>query len=157
MEFLLALLGTWEGEGVASYPTIETFPYREHFVVRGRQDDDAVIYEQRTWTPGADGALSRPSHWETGFLIPQEDGSLLALTAHDPRTEVLRGGADRIDGGWRMTLESSSFSNDPRMTSDRRQLDLVGDTIRYGMDMATDRVGDLTVHLDGTLRRSADV
>ncbi len=154
MEFLRALIGTWEGEGVASYPTIDTFPYHEVLVVRGRVGDDTVIYEQQTWTPGERGSLDAPSHWETGFLVPQADGSVTALTAHDPRTEVLVGTPARsVNGVWRLELTSVSFLNDPRMAGDRRVLEVEGDELSYVMDMATDRVPEPTLHLEARLQR----
>src|SRR5918999_5059925 len=87
VEVLAFLVGLWQGEGRGSYPTIESFAYREEtaFAHVGKP---FLSYVQQTWT--LDDA--RPLHTESGFLRSQPGGQVeLVLSQPGGRVEVDEG------------------------------------------------------------------
>ncbi|HLZ37010.1 MAG TPA: FABP family protein [Mycobacteriales bacterium] len=75
------LLGTWRGEGVGGYPTIEDFRYGQE--VRFSHDGRAVLaYASRSWLLDDVGAVLRPAATETGYWRPQPDGTIEVVLAH---------------------------------------------------------------------------
>ncbi len=76
------LLGTWRGNGHGVYPTIEPFQFGQEAIFQ--QDGRPFIhYFSRAWITDADGTLIRPAAQETGFIRPQEDGTLEMVMAHN--------------------------------------------------------------------------
>jgi hypothetical protein len=76
------LIGTWAGNGHGEYPGIESFQFGQEIVFQ--QDGRPFIhYFSRAWIIDADGAFVREAAQETGFLRPQEDGTLEVLLAHN--------------------------------------------------------------------------
>ena len=71
------LLGTWRGEGIGGYPTMETFQYGEE-VTFSHVGKPFLAYTQRTWALD-DG---RPLHAETGYWRPQGPNRLEVVLAH---------------------------------------------------------------------------
>lgn len=71
------LLGTWVGEGVGGYPTIEDFVYRQQIVFT-HSGQPFLSYASHTWTVDGD----RPLASETGFWRPRPEGALEVLLVH---------------------------------------------------------------------------
>jgi len=149
------LLGRWEGTGEGDFPTIDAFRYREELTLERRAGEDSVHYEQRTWlvSDGADDG--DPSHWESGFLLVQEDGALELLNAQaSGRVEVLRGALEPRAIGGRVELASCVHAHDPRVLATRRVLEWDAGELRYEVRMSTDRVTAGAVHLSARLLRA---
>ena len=76
------LIGTWAGNGHGEYPGIEAFEFGQEVVYQ--QDGRPFIhYFSRAWIVDAEGAFVRQAAQETGFLRPQEDGTLEMVAAHN--------------------------------------------------------------------------
>ena len=147
------LEGTWTGEGHGGYPTIISFDYRETLIFT-RRDERALAYEQRT-EKRFDGQNEwLVSHWENGFLRVLENGELELVNAQSGgRLEVLVGKATEQAGIIHIDLVSKTILNDPRLVSSARRFELEEDTLRYQMEMQTNKVGQMTQHLKIALQR----
>lgn len=78
LEPLAFLLGTWRGEGVGGYPTIERdFRYGQE-ITFSHVGKPFLSYSSRSWSPD-DG---RPLGTETGFWRAQPEGKVEVLLAH---------------------------------------------------------------------------
>jgi hypothetical protein len=76
------LIGTWAGNGHGEYPGIEKFQFGQEVVFQ--QDGRPFIhYFSRSWIIDENGAKVREAAQETGFLRPQEDGTLEVVLAHN--------------------------------------------------------------------------
>jgi nitrobindin-like protein len=76
------LIGRWVGNGHGEYPTIEPFPFGQEVVFQ--QDGRPFIhYFSRSWIVDAEGHHVREAAQETGFLRPQEDGTLEMVMCHN--------------------------------------------------------------------------
>jgi len=146
-----ALVGQWSGTGRVSYPTIETFEYREDLVISERSDHPALHVEQRTWKQTDDGEV--PSHWETGLLRIESDGNARFLNAQGGRTEVMEGEWQRTGDFWAITLTSTEYAGDSRVATSDRRYQVQSDRMAYHMSMATISVPELTAHLSASLTR----
>jgi hypothetical protein len=148
---LAFLLGTWQGEGTGSYPTIEPFAYRETLTF-DHVGDAWLSYLQESWS--TDG---EPLHFERGFLRPGGAAGDVELVLAHPIgvTEVAHG---RLDGrelrlrGEEVGITRAATGSDVRGLERRYAVD--GDTLTYELDMATGTT-PLTLHLTGSLRRDA--
>jgi hypothetical protein len=147
VEALVFLLGTWQGEGRGSYPTIEGFRYGEEMAF-GHVGKPFLSYVQRTWAP-VDG---RPLHSEVGYLRPRPDGRVELVLAHP-------GGRVEVDEGFvrggHVELTSTLVAGTPsakEVTEVRRVVDVDGDVMRYQLEMAA--IGQpRQFHLEAKLRR----
>lgn len=141
------LLGTWRGEGVGGYPTMETFGYGEE-VVFSHVGKPFLAYTQRTW------ALDdkRPLHGEAGYWRPQPDGGIEVVMAHPTGvTEIYYGTVDgtRIELATDIVVRTTTAKE---VTALKRMYGLVADKLMYAVDMAA--VGQpLQAHLSATLAR----
>lgn len=146
---LAFLVGTWRGEGLGEYPTIETFRYGEELSFE-HVGDAYLAYAQRSWLMD-DGS---PLHLERGFLRPGAGGALELTLAHPlGLTEVSEG-----------TLEGTSFelatiasgigrtTTGMAVTRLTRRYRVDGPTLVYELDMATEDT-PMTRHLAAVLRR----
>ena len=148
---LTALLGRWEGVRQGEVPTIDAFRYREELCFARRAGQDSIHYEQRTWLVSDSADDGDPSHWESGFLLVQEDGSIDLVNAQaSGRVEVLRG---ELESAGRLVLASVLHGNDARMVSARRLLEWSADELRYEVHMKTDQVDGGALHLRCRLTR----
>ena len=69
------LIGTWAGNGHGEYPGIEKFQFGQEVIFQ--QDGRPFIhYLSRAWIIDEQGNHVREAAQETGFLRPQEDGTL---------------------------------------------------------------------------------
>ncbi len=146
---LAFLLGTWRGEGVGGYPTLDAdFRYGEE-VLFSHTGKPALHYRQRTWL--LDG-LDTPSHAESGYWRPQPDGSLEVVLAHPTGIAEIYVGTvtgTRIELTTDVVVRTSSAAEVTGLT---RLYGLVEGRLMYAVDMAA--VGQpLQSHLSATLDR----
>ncbi len=146
---LAFLLGTWRGEGTGSYPTIETFAYRETLTF-DHVGDAWLSYIQESWSPDGE-----PLHFERGFLRPGDAAGDVELVLAHPIgvTEVAHG---RVDGGdlrlrgEELGIGRAATGSDVRGLERRYRID--GDALTYEIGMETG-ITPMTLHLTGSLRR----
>lgn len=153
LERLKTLLGSWHGEGTASFPTIATFDYRELLEYTANDVQPVLHYEQRTWKKSETGEYA-PSHWETGFWRVLVSGEIeLTCAQVGGRVEILRGVLEPNTHGFDLHLTSIVVANDPRVEKTARRFLFRGDILQYSMQMKTSAVSDLTTHVEATLSR----
>ena len=76
------LVGRWVGNGHGEYPGIESFQFGQEVVFQ--QDGRPFLhYFSRAWIVDAEGNHVREAAQETGFLRPQEDGTLEMVMCHN--------------------------------------------------------------------------
>ncbi len=153
MNLIRPLLGKWQGSGVASFPTIATFEYREELEFAANDAQPVLRYEQRTWKRVESGEYV-PSHWEVGFWRILSANELeISCAQLGGRVEVLRGTIAPEHEGFVVKLRSQLVANDVRMQATEREFVLQGDLLRYAMAMSTTAVPALTPHVQAELRR----
>lgn len=146
---LAFLLGTWRGEGLGEYPTIDPFRYGEELSFE-HVGDAYLAYSERSWLL-EDGS---PLHLERGFFRPGADGAIELTLAHPlGLTEVSEGPLD----GTSFTLTSISdgigrTTTGMAVTDLERRYRVDGRTLVYEIDMATEGTA-MTRHLAAVLRR----
>ena len=144
---LAFLLGTWRGEGVAGYPTIETVGYGQQVDFRP-YGKPALEYSSRTWAL-EDG---RPMARESGYWRLAPDGTVEVLLAHPTGiVEVYLGTvwATTIDITTDVVARTLSAKD---VSSLKRRYGLVGEELMYAMDM--EAVGQpMQPHVSARLRR----
>lgn len=161
------LLGTWEGVGAGSYPTIEPFRYREQ-VVFSHVGKPFLAYQQRTW----DADHGAPLHAEVGYLrvvagaVPVDEDAAAgpALTASPFRLEFVLAHPTGIaeveegtlaDGVLRLATTTVGRTSTAKLVrSLRREFRLDGDQLAYDLWMAHADTPE-THHLHAALERSA--
>ena len=149
---LALLLGTWRGEGRATYPTLGDIAYGEETVLAPVPGRPLCWYEQRTWAL----ADERPLHDETGWWRVHPDGQLELLIAAATGLVEVDAGSVVVEHGV-ARAETSSISvvatpTGPEAGIVTRSLASDGATLRYEVHM---EVGGqpLDMHLLATLRR----
>lgn len=151
MKLLWPLIGQWHGNGIAAFPTIPTFEYREELQFAANESQPLLRYEQRTWKKLDTGEYA-PSHWEVGFwrVLPSSEIEILNAQGGG-RVEVLSGRFEPRSQGFVLNFESILVANDLRMDRTSRQFTLQGSTLKYTMQMSTTKVLDLTSHVSAQL------
>jgi len=147
------LEGTWTGAGRGQFPTVTSFDYRETLTFT-RRDEKTLAYEQRTQKRYDGQTEWLESHWENGFIRVLESGELELMNVQIGRSEVLIGSVETFDTLIRIHFVSKTITNDPRMVSSARRLELEGDTLRYEVEMHTTAVDQMTQHLKIKLQRN---
>jgi hypothetical protein len=150
---LAPLLGTWEGSGTGTYPTIDDFAYEEG-VTFGHVGKPVVAYTQRTRHPDS-GA---PMHVESGYLRIPRPGSIEIVMAHPTGLAEIYEGAIVGDGVTLVidvrSLTIASTRTAKEVSSTERTFTVSGDDLSYTFRMAA--VGQpLQHHLSARLRRTA--
>jgi len=145
---LAFLLGTWSGEGVGGYPTIEDFGFGQELTF-SHYGKPLLEYTSRSWSL-EDG---RPMARESGWWRPGADGAVELVLAHPMGVvEVWLGTV----AGTRVELSTDVVARTPsakEVTAGRRLYGLVGDELMWAYDMAA--VGQpLQPHLSARLRRT---
>ena len=153
---LAGLVGSWRGEGVGEYPTIDTFSYTEE-VTFGHVGKPFLTYGQRT-RAGDDG---RPLHAETGYWRAVAPEHVELVLAHPTGVSEIATGTVHVDpaddpaGVTVIELVSTMIGLTPTaqsVTALERTFRLHGDTLDYTLRMAA--VGEpMTHHLAASLRR----
>src|SRR3954453_955925 len=131
------LLGTWRGEGVGGYPTIEggDFPYGQGvtFPCPGRP---VIAYTSRSWALDDDRTLAL----ETGFWRPTGDGEIeVVLTMASGIVEVLYGRLVGGPAGEHLAVESDLIGHTAtakQVDKDKRMYAVRGGKLMYAMEMA---------------------
>ena len=149
------LLGTWEGTGHGSYPTIAPFDYGEAVSI-WHNGKPFLSYSQITWALDDE----RPLHTEMGFLRGHGPGQQVEwIVSHNT-------GVAELAVGWvtgrHLELESKRVSLAPSAKEVSRvnrrfdvHLDMEGALLRYELDMAA--VGQpLQHHLSAELRKQKE-
>lgn len=155
MRRLRLLHGSWSGKGAGGYPTIEPFEYQETLRFELDLSYPLIHYEQRTMLVPS----GEPSHWESGFIRPLDDGTIEISNSQDSgRVEVLRGrlvASEHEGDDLRMVLDSVVLDRDPRLVRTRRTFTVRGDTLRYVAHMSTHTTPEprLGQHLEAALKR----
>jgi len=141
------LVGTWEGDGEGSYPTIEPFRYRET-VTFTATPKPFLAYGQQTFALD-DG---RPLHVETGYWRWPGPDQVELVLAHP--TGVVEVQAGRVTGTT-IAVGTTGVGLTPTakdVTALSRVIVVDGGVLRYRLAMAA--VGqDLVHHLAATLYR----
>ena len=165
------LLGTWEGKGAGSYPTIEPFRYHEqvHF---GHVGKPFLTYQQKTW----DEDNGAPLHAEVGYLRvvagavavtdpePSESTESRTLAATPLRLEFILAHPTGIaeveegtlaEGVLRLaTTTVGRTATAKRVYFLRREFRIDGDELQYDLWMAHADTPE-THHLHAVLHRTA--
>jgi len=148
---LVALLGSWRGEGEGSYPTIEPFRYSEEisFTHVGKP---FLAYRQAT----VNLATGLPAHAEAGYWRPAGEGRVELVMAHPTGVvEIEEGTVEVLPTGVQLHLRSTAVAGSATAKSVatlQRDVEVVGDTLHY--DLAMGAVGQAHQHhLSATLRR----
>lgn len=149
-----ALVGTWKGQGVGGYPTIDPFEYRETIVIEARPDHPALHYEQRSWKLSEFGEVA--SHWETGLIRISSDGTATLNNAQGGRSETMAGTWNIEGAGWLIDLSSTGFAGDDRVISSTRRFEVGANTLSYDHEMATTATSAMSIHLRSNLARESD-
>ena len=142
---LMWMLGTWRGEGVGGYPTMETFNYGEELTF-SHVGKPFLAYTQKTWSLD-DG---RPLHAETGYWRPQGPHRLEVVVAHPTGILEMYYGTiagTKIDIVTDLVARTETAKE---VTALHRLYGLVEGKLMYAVDMAA--VGqELQSHLSGVL------
>jgi hypothetical protein len=146
------LLGTWSGEGVGGYPTIEDFRFAQE-VTFEQNGKPFLIYRSRSWLLDDAGGRVRPLATETGFWRPQPEGRLEVLLAHPTGfSEIWEGTVDgpRIEIHTDLVARTSTAKE---YTAGHRLYGLVEGDLMWAFDMAA--MGEpLQPHLSARLSRT---
>jgi hypothetical protein len=147
---LAFLLGTWRGEGVGGYPTIQDFPFGQEisFTHCGKP---VLAYRSRSWSPD-DG---RPLAQESGFWRPRPGEVVEVVLAHQSGVvEVYLGTVS----GTKIEMATDLVARTPsakEVSAEHRLYGLVEGELMYAADMAA--VGQpLQPHLSARLSRIGD-
>nr|WP_243435941.1 FABP family protein [Acanthopleuribacter pedis] len=153
MQHLTALIGRWHGRGSGHFPTIDDFAYDEELVFEANDHEPLLHYVQKTWRLEG-GVRVEPLHWESGFVIPQENGTIEISNAQNGgRVEVLAGPLKPTPNGFELDLASVVLTHDPRLHASHRLLRVAGNQLSYDVSMETTRVSPIHHHLRAELKR----
>ncbi|MCL1598738.1 MAG: FABP family protein [Actinomycetia bacterium] len=150
---LTFLVGTWEGEGVGIYPTIDDFSYREEVTFIAPPGKPFLKYTQMTWRAGDRPDAGTPLHTEAGFFRSGGAGRAEATMAQPTGiVEVYEGTVEGTSLRLRTTtVERTSTAKE--VLSVERNIDVDGVVLSYEMWMGA--VGQPhQLHLKAELRRS---
>jgi hypothetical protein len=105
---LLPLVGVWRGEGVASYPTIDTYRFGQQ-VVAAHDGRGFLTWESRSWLLDDDGGFVRQAARESGFwrVNAHEDGAdtIEVLLTHSSGIIELYYGAPLNQSSWELATD----------------------------------------------------
>jgi hypothetical protein len=147
------LIGTWRGEGVGGYPTLERdFRFAEEitFSCPGKP---LLMFTSRSWAV-EDG---RPLAIQTGFWRPTSPTDVeVILTVASGLVEVLYGTLIEGPGGVHVELHSDLIGHTAtakEVTADKRMYAVRAGKLMYAQEMAAVGVKDVHPHLSAALDR----
>jgi THAP4-like, heme-binding beta-barrel domain len=151
------LVGTWRGEGVGGYPTMDGFRFgQEVRFVAGPKP--VLAYTSRSWWLGPDApgrAVGEPLASEVGFWRMQPGGAVEVTLAHPfGISEVFVGQLDetKIDLRENVLIRTRTAREVQRSV---RLYGLVEGDLAYAMDMET-ATTPMSPHLSARLSRVAE-
>lgn len=153
LQALAGLLGTWQGRGSGTYPTIEPFDYLEE-VAFSHVGKPFLVYAQKTKS-AVDG---KPLHAETGYLRSPRPGHVELVLAHPSGITEIEVGTFTTDGttiSLEMTAAHIGLTPTAKeVTALGRSVQVKGDELSYSLRMGA--VGQpLQHHLSAVLHRNA--
>jgi hypothetical protein len=146
------LLGTWRGEGVGGYPTLDAdFRFGEE-VRFGYYGKPVIAFSSESWALDDGRPLSR----QTGFWRPVPGGSLeVVLSVASGLVELFYGGLVSGPAGDHVEIETDVIvhtATAKQVDKDKRLYAVRGGKLMYAMEMAA--VGQpLLPHLSAALDR----
>jgi hypothetical protein len=151
LQALAPLLGTWQGRGSGTYPTIEPFEYLEE-VAFSHVGKPFLVYGQKTRS-AADG---KPLHAETGYLRVPRPGHVELVLAHPSGITEIEVGTYTADGTTiELDMTAANIGLTPTakaVTALGRSFRVDGDELSYSLQMGA--VGQpLQHHLGAVLHR----
>jgi hypothetical protein len=145
------LLGTWNGDGVGGYPTIDDFRFEQE-VTFTQNGKPFLSYTSRSWILDADGVRTRAAAVESGYWRVLEGGRLEVLLSHPTGfAEIWEGSVEgpRIEIRTDMVARTASAKE---YTAGHRLYGLVEGDLMWAYDMAA--MGEpLQPHLSARLAR----
>jgi hypothetical protein len=152
LQALAPLLGTWQGRGSGTYPTIEPFDYLEE-VTFAHVGKPFLVYGQKTKS----AADAKPLHAETGYLRVPRPGHVELVLAHPSGITEIEVGTFTADSATiRLDMTAASIGLTPtakEVTALGRQILVDGDELSYSLQMSA--VGQpLQHHLSAVLHRT---
>ncbi|MGA8544567.1 MAG: FABP family protein [Mycobacterium sp.] len=152
LQALAPLLGTWQGHGSGTYPTIEPFDYLEE-VAFSHVGKPFLIYGQKTKS-AVDG---KPLHAETGYLRVPRTGHVELVLAHPSGITEIEVGTYTADGTTiELEMTTANIGLTPtakEVTALGRSFRVDGDELSYSLRMGA--VGQpLQHHLSAVLHRN---
>jgi THAP4-like, heme-binding beta-barrel domain len=153
LQALTPLLGTWQGRGSGTYPTIEPFDYLEE-VAFSHVGKPFLVYGQKTRS-AADG---KPLHAETGYLRVPRPGHVEMVLAHPSGITEIEVGTYTADGTTiELDMTAANIGLTPtakEVTALGRSFRVDGDELSYSLQMCA--VGQpLQHHIAAVLRRKS--
>jgi hypothetical protein len=151
LQTLAPLLGTWQGRGSGTYPTIEPFDYLEE-VAFSHVGKPFLVYGQKTRS-AADG---KPLHAEAGYLRVPRPGHVELVLAHPSGITEIEVGTYTADGTTiELDMTAANIGLTPtakEVTALGRSFRVDGDELSYSLQMGA--VGQpLQHHLGAVLHR----
>ncbi len=148
------LLGTWQGRGTGSYPSLESdFAYAQE-VTLTHDGRPFLHYEARAWLIDADGTPLRPSARESGWWRLQPEGRIEALITQPTGIAEISVGRATADAVELVTEEVAVTPTAKEVKATRRRYTRTGaGTLTFTHDLAA--VGHpLQHHLAARLHRT---
>ena len=131
------LVGRWVGNGHGEYPGIEKFQFGQEVVFQ--QDGRPFLhYFSRSWIIDAEGNTVREAAQETGFIRPQEDGSLEWVMCHNTGfVEIYYGDLHPEQPRFEVATDAvARTATAKEYTGGRRLYGYVNGDLMYAYDMA---------------------
>lgn len=149
------LLGSWKGDGIAEFPTIQTFEYREELHFASNEKNPVLHFNQTAWLKSDDVRNHEPISWESGFIIDKGNSLFeLVCTHNSGRLEWYRGFAEPlVNEQIKIEFSSVALINDDRMINSKRTYLFSTTLITYEQSMSTTKITDNTTHLKARLRK----
>ena len=149
------LVGKWQGNGIAEYPTIKTFEYTEELSFTTNEKNPVIQFEQKAWIKSSDERNNEPISWESGFIVDKGNNLFeLVCTHNSGRLEWYRGFAKKITVE-EIVIEflNVAIVNDDRMINSKRIYVFSKTSVVYEQSMMTTKVSNIQTHLKATLKR----
>jgi len=155
LEPFAAFVGTWRGEGVGGYPSLDAdFRYGEEIVIAD-YGKPVLAFSSRSWSLDDERPLSR----QEGFWRPTSTTELEAvLVIASGFAEVFYGKLVTGPAGAHLEMVTDLVARTAtakEVTAEKRMYAVRGGKLMYAMDMAA--VGhEMTPHLSAALDRVSD-